>query len=117
MDKLPSRSKHGFIYLPLPEAAKSISGERSYRRAMEALEVFPDFKERVEEAAYEHLGFPVLQTVDCDHLREEFRILKAMLTEEKQSEAGKQSQNLKRGKTKAPTASGKKSSVPRRKKT
>ena len=64
---------------------------------------------------YDHKGFWVMQKADCDHLREQFRVWKAMQIEEKQSEAGKQTKNLKRGKTKAGTASGQKSPTARKK--
>lgn len=108
-----SAPKWGFRFVPLAEVARDITGERNYEHAQEELdeflsEVFSDFHEFADAMLYDHKGFWVMQKADCDHLREQFRVWKAMRIEEKQSEVGKQTKNLNRGKTKAPTASSEK---------
>jgi hypothetical protein len=118
-----SAPKWGFRFVPLAEIPRDVTGERSYKRAQEELdeflfpEVFADFQEFADAMLYDHKGFWVMQRADCNHLREQFRAWKAIQLEEKQSEAGRQqAENLNRGKTKAPAASGKKSRPGRKKK-
>jgi hypothetical protein len=110
-------------FVPLAECAKRIAQEPDLLLAEDALQEFLSaHPEAAEQVLYQEDGFWGMEWLDVEHLRVEYRIwkerqiaIKQSEIREKQSEAGRQTKNLKRGKTKAASASGKKSSKPRRK--
>jgi hypothetical protein len=101
-------------FIHLEAAAKYVTEEEeSYARAMEELmgffSAFPSAMEMVYE---EHPGFLGMDSLDAELLRTKFRIWKESQLSEKRSVAGRQPKHVKK---KAQTASGKKSSPPRKK--